>query len=66
MLISLNLSIFPFFFFLLVPGVRSFAPTNPGGAQALGKEFLTGAPWLNQGANPQFDSPKEQFASMRC
>ena len=35
---------FPFFL-LLAPSVQSiFAPTNPGGAQALGKEFPANAP----------------------
>ena len=38
-------------FFLLTPGVRSFALTNPGSAQALDNEFFASAPRLNQGAN---------------
>jgi hypothetical protein len=41
---------FPFFF-LLALGVQSiFAPTNPGGAQALGKEFPASAPRVIQEA----------------
>jgi hypothetical protein len=50
---------FLFFFFLLAPGVQSFTPTNPEGAQALSKEFPVSVPRLNQGANPQSDRPKK-------
>ena len=48
--------------FSLAPNIRSFAPTNPKGAQALSKEFPTSAPRLIHGANPQSNSPKKQFA----
>ena len=51
---------FPFFY-LLAPGVQSiFAQTNPGGAQALGKEFPASAPRGIQEAIkfPQFDGLK--------
>ena len=35
---------------LLAPGIQAFAPTIPGAAQPLGKEFPASAPWIIQGA----------------
>ena len=35
---------------LLAPGILAFAPTIPGAAQPLGKEFPASAPWIIQGA----------------
>jgi hypothetical protein len=45
-----------------------FAPTNPGGAQALSKEFPVSAPRVIQGATkfPQSNGPKGLNAPKRC
>ena len=50
------------------PVSEAFAPTNPGGAQALGKEFLTSAPQLIQGAIKflQSNNPKGLNAPKLC
>ena len=53
-----------FFFFDWALGIRSFIFTNPGGAQALGKEFPTSAPRLIQGTNPQFNALRSSLHSM--
>jgi hypothetical protein len=36
--------------FFMAPGIQAFAPTIPGAAQPLGKEFPASAPWIIQGA----------------
>ena len=41
---------FSFFLFWLALAVHNFVPTNPRGAQALGKEFPASAPRVIQGA----------------
>ncbi len=47
---------------------EAFAPTNLGGAQALGKEFPASAPQVIQEAIkfPQSDGPKGLNAPKRC
>ena len=49
------------FIFLLALGVQNFVLTNPGGAQALGKEFPTSAPRVIQSAIkfPRSNGPKK-------
>ena len=59
---------FPFPFFDWHRVSEAFAPTNPGGAQALDKEFPTSAPRVIQGANkfPQSEGPKGLNAPKKC
>ena len=54
-----------FFFSFCALGVQDFVLTNPKGAQALGKEFLTSAPWVIQGAIKfsQFNGPEKPVKS---
>ena len=48
------------FIFLLALGVQDFVLTNPGGAQALSKEFPASAPQVIQGTIkfPRSNGPK--------
>jgi hypothetical protein len=50
------------FYFYLALCIRSFAPTNPNGAQAFGKEFPANAPRLIQEVNLQSDGSKMQLS----
>ena len=58
----------PNFFFYWHRVSKAFAPTTPGGAQALSKEFLVGAPWVIQWAIkfPQSDGHKENTPKLKA